>query len=100
MESPRLRTNELQSFLLLSSSIVYLKLIGSIDTFDGKQWEEFIQLNLPHFDQFELSILCHQMIKVNVEHLQSIIELFRSRFWIEHKKCFIQCRWDHRNRCD
>ena len=47
-----LRMNELESFLLLTPSLSYLKLIGTIETFDGKRWEEFVQVNLSHLEQF------------------------------------------------
>ena len=81
-----LSINELESFLLLTPSLSYLKLIGTIETFDGKRWEDFIKLNLPHLDQFQFDVRC--------SHIQWKIKSFRSPFWVEHKKWFVQCQWD------
>ena len=86
--------NQLESFLCLTPSLSSLKLIGRCLIFDGKRWEEFIQVNLPHLDQFQFDVRCHQMPKQTREDFHSIIESFRSPFWIEHKKWFVQCQWD------
>ena len=87
-----LRMNELESFLLLTPSLSYLKLIGTIETFNGKRWEEFVQVNLPHLDQFQFDIRC--------SHIQWMMKSFRSPFWVEHKKWFVQCQWDPAKSCD
>ncbi|CAF4373806.1 unnamed protein product, partial [Adineta steineri] len=39
--------DELESFLLLTPSLIHLKLIGGRGMLDGKKWEELIQRNLP-----------------------------------------------------
>ena len=41
---------QLESFLSLTPSIVYLKLLGNCLVFDGKRWEDFIQVNLAHLN--------------------------------------------------
>ena len=81
--------NELESFLFLTPSVSYLKLKGRIDTFDGKRWEEFLQVNLPHLDQFQFDIICHKMPKQTREDLELILQSYRSSFWIEYKKWFV-----------
>ncbi|CAF4087850.1 unnamed protein product [Rotaria sp. Silwood2] len=53
MQDLRVTIDELESFLLLTSSLVYLKLIGGEEMLDGKRWEQFIQINLPQLDKFE-----------------------------------------------
>jgi hypothetical protein len=45
--------DELESFLVLTSSLVYLKLIIGGDMLDGKRWEEFVEIYLPHLNKFE-----------------------------------------------
>ena len=100
VENANLSVNELESFLLLSPSLVYLKLIGRCETFDGKRWKEFIQVNLPHLDQFQFDVVCHKMTEQTREDFQSILQSFRCSFWIEHKKWFVQCQWNPANSSD
>ncbi|CAF4285532.1 unnamed protein product [Rotaria sp. Silwood2] len=45
--------NELELFLLLTPSFVYLKLIGVGQMLDGKRWEQFIGINLSELGKFE-----------------------------------------------
>ena len=80
-----LSINELESFLLLTPSLSYLKLIGRCSKFDGKRWEEFVRTNLPHLNQFQFDIR---------QDIQWMIRSFRSPFWVEDKKWFVQCQWD------
>ena len=81
--------NELESFLFSTPSLSYLKLLGTIHTFDGKRWEDFVQVNLPHLDQFEFDIICRKMTKQTREDLELILQSYRSSFWMEHKKWFV-----------
>ena len=64
--------DQLQSFLLLTPSLIYLKLIGEDCVFDGKRWEEFIQINLPHLDKFEFFITSQTLNNQTHEDLQLI----------------------------
>ena len=70
-----------------------MKIIGRCSEFDGKRWEDFIQVNLPHLDQFQFVFFFHKMKEQTREDFQKIIQSFRSPFWVEHKKWFVQCQW-------
>ncbi|CAF4774864.1 unnamed protein product, partial [Rotaria sp. Silwood2] len=47
------KIDELESLLLLTPSLLHLKLIGGQEMPDGKRWEEFIHRNLSQLDKFE-----------------------------------------------
>ena len=85
--------NELESFLLLTPSLSYLKLMGTVDRFDGKRWEDFVQVNLPYLNQFKFDLFCLDMMEETHEDLERILQSFRSSFWIEHKKWFIAMKF-------
>ena len=97
-----LEMNELNSFLLLTPSLSYLKLLGHYWRFDGKRWEDFVQVNLPHLEQFQFNIQCWQfgMIERTRGDFERIMKSFRSPFWVEDKKWFVQCQWDPENSSD
>ena len=96
IEARCLGMNEINSFLLLTPSLSYLKLLGWCSEFDGKRWEEFIQVNLPHLEQFQFNLRCCPggMIEQTREDIERIMKSFRSPFWLEEKKWFVQCQWD------
>ncbi|CAF3864380.1 unnamed protein product [Adineta steineri] len=81
--------DRLESFLMLTPSLIYLKLIGKECVTDGKRWEQFIQINLPHLDTFQFFMDIKKPIGQTREDLQIILDSFRSSFWIEYKKWFI-----------
>ena len=89
-----MQMNELESFLFLTPSLSYLKLIGKYSKFHGKRWEQFIQVNLPHLEQFQFDIRSSQWIQQTPDDCKTMIESFRSPFWVEDKKWFVQCQWD------
>ena len=99
IEEVRWTMNELESFLLLTPSLSCLKLIGLCWDFDGKRWEEFVQVNLPHLDQFQFDIKCHQAIREPRVDFERIMQSFRSPFWVEDKKWFVQCQWHPFDSC-
>ncbi|CAF0890956.1 unnamed protein product [Rotaria sordida] len=86
--------DQLESFLLLMPSLIYLKIIGQRCIFDGKRCEQFIQVNLPNLNNFEFFIEISKPINQTQEDLQLIIESFRSSFWIEYKKWFVICQFN------
>jgi len=55
--------DELEPFLLLTPSLVYLKLIGGKKMMDGKRWEEFIPINLPSLEN--LSFISRSTLYLN-----------------------------------
>jgi hypothetical protein len=85
---------KLQTFLLLTPSLIYLKLIDKHVLFNGKQWEEFIQINLLQLDKFEFFIEAPILDGQTRESLDVIIQSFRSPFWIEYKKWFVACEFN------
>ncbi|CAF3677673.1 unnamed protein product [Rotaria sp. Silwood1] len=86
----------LESFLSLTPSLVYLKLIGEHFMFDGKRWEQFIEINLLNLDKFEFYLDYWSLEKKTSADLELIIASFRTPFWIEHKKWFVTCALDIR----
>jgi hypothetical protein len=89
--------NDLESFLLFTPTLIHLKLLGEGSLYDGKRWEEFIQVNLTHLDKFEFIFIFRRLIAYTPEELQSIIQSFQSQFWIEDKKWFVTCQF-HSNK--
>ncbi|CAF1194965.1 unnamed protein product, partial [Rotaria sordida] len=87
--------DELESFLLLTSSLVYLKLIGVGHMLDGKRWEQFIEINLPELDKFEFYFNEWTSTDQTRTDLELIIASFQTLFWIEHKKWFVACEYEH-----
>jgi hypothetical protein len=93
LEGLDMTIDQVEAFLLLTPSLIYLKLIGSYCVFDGKRWEEFIQVNLPHLYKFEFFISFWRLNDQTHDDLQLIIESFQTPFWIEHKKWFVACEF-------
>ncbi|CAF1104696.1 unnamed protein product [Rotaria sordida] len=93
IEQLNITIDKLESFLSLTPSLVYLKFIGEGSVFDGKRWEQFIQINLSHLDTFEFFINIEMLTGQTREDLELLIEPFRSPFWIEYKKWFIACEF-------
>ncbi|CAF3952343.1 unnamed protein product [Adineta steineri] len=81
--------DRLESLLMLTPSLIYLKLIGKECVTDGKRWEQFIQINLPHLDKFHFFMDIKKPIGQTREDLQIILDSFRSSFWTKYKKWFI-----------
>ena len=83
------RFSELQNFIRITPNLRYLKLLGRSWLNNGREWEEFIQLNLPHLNQFEFFICSLYLYKSERTTLKNFIDSFRSSFWIEHKRWFV-----------
>ncbi|CAF1382834.1 unnamed protein product [Rotaria sp. Silwood1] len=93
IENLDVNIDQLESFVFLMPSLIYLKLIGQQYVFDGKRWEQFIQISLPNLNNFEFFIDISNSISQTQENLQLIIDSFRSPFWIEYKKWFVACQY-------
>ena len=83
------RFSELQNFIRITPNLRYLKLLGRSWLNNGREWEEFIQLNLPHLNQFEFFICSLYLYKSERTTLKNFIDSFRSSFWIEHKRWLV-----------
>lgn len=93
LENSDTSIDDLELFLSLTPSLVYFKLVGQC-LFNGQRWEEFIQINLPHLNQFEFFVDSMQSYEQIRGNLETIIQSFQSPFWIEHKKWFVGCEYD------
>ena len=89
--------DELESFLLLTPSLVHLKLISWKKVLDGKRWEEFFQRNLPHLNKLNKFEFCFsecRSTKQTPADLELMIASFQTPFWIENKKWFIMSEYE------
>ncbi len=83
--------DKVESFLLLTPSLVYLKLVGGKQMMDGKRWKEFIEINLSQLAKFEFYFTEWRSTIQTLADVELIIASFQTPFWIEHKKWFITC---------
>ena len=88
------RMEDLETLLLLVPSLTHFKLIGSGDFFDGNRWEQFIQTNLSFLNRFELFVHNSRHVQYNQTDVDTIIDLFRTPFWLEHKNWFLTCEYN------
>jgi hypothetical protein len=93
LENLSVNIDELELFLSLTSSLIYLKLFAGRYMFNGKRWEEFIQINLPYLDRFEFYFSDLKSKKQTMKDLKLMITPFQTSFWIEHKKWFVTCEY-------
>ncbi|CAF0929656.1 unnamed protein product [Rotaria sordida] len=91
LENLRANVNNLELLLSSMTSLTYLKLIGLGHFLNGNRWEQFIQTNLPCLKKFELFVQEWKDVDYTSVDIEAIIELFRTSFWIEHKKWFFTC---------
>ncbi|CAF2680320.1 unnamed protein product [Rotaria sp. Silwood2] len=62
---------------------------------DGHQWEQIIRDHLIKLKRFRLKLTRKLKNDRNWEqHLDELIDSFRSRFWLEERRWFVQCDWD------
>jgi hypothetical protein len=86
--------DRLELFLSLTPSLTYLKLIGKGNFLDGNRWEQFIQTNLSLLNKFELFVQERRDVTFGRLTIESIISSYRTSFWLEHKKWFVNCEID------
>ena len=86
----RMSIDHLEYVLFLTSSLTHLKLVGYGAYEDGKRWEQFIQLNLPHLKKFEFFFTITLVNFPQPSYVESILSSFRSSFWLEQKKWIVQ----------
>jgi hypothetical protein len=91
----RLSTGDLESFLSLTPSLEYLKVISSRSMFDsifdGSFWEQFIQTKLLRLDRFEFFFAYLAGKNADLLNLKSIIFPFGAPFWLNDKHWFVTC---------
>ena len=90
----RLTMDKLEVLLSLLPSITYLDLTSSGKPYEFvrrlSQWEGFIQSKLPKLYQLEFFIFCYCS---NWENFESLIDAFRTPFWLEDKRWFVTCQF-------
>jgi hypothetical protein len=82
--------------LSLTPSIEHLQLIRSVElnvfTSYLPQWEKFVKTKLPLLYKFEFFLVDHRMFfNAAPVDTESVINPFRTSFWIETKKWFVIC---------
>jgi hypothetical protein len=92
----RVTIDVVESLLLMTSSIVYLKLIGGENMMNGKRWEQFITKNLSQLNKFEFYFTEQRSPVQTEEDLKPILSSFQTPFWIEYKKWFTICEYHKR----
>ena len=81
--------DDLTYVLSMTPSLVHLQLVGRRAYGDGKRWEQFIQLNLPHLEKFEFFFEIN-LDKSATSNIESIGSSFQTPFWLEQKKWIVQ----------
>jgi hypothetical protein len=83
--------HDVESFLLLTPSLVHLKLVGGKTMLDGKRWEQFIEINLQQLNKFEFYFIESRLTDQTPTDVELIIASFQTLFWIQRKKWFVTC---------
>ncbi|CAF3418498.1 unnamed protein product [Rotaria sp. Silwood2] len=91
LENLRANIDNLELLLSLMNSLTYLKLIGFGHFLNGNRWEQFIQTNLPFLNKFELFVQEWRDVNYTAANVETVIALFQTSFWVEHKKWFCTC---------
>jgi len=91
IEQLDMMVDKVQAFLLLTPSLVYLKLVGGKKMMDGKRWKEFIEINLSRLAKFEFYFTEYRSIIQTLADVELIIASFQTPFWIKGKKWFVTC---------
>lgn len=62
---------------------------------DGSQWEQIIVDHLPKLKVFELRMtLPRHASERKRRQVDELLKSFRTRFWLEERRWFVQCEWD------
>ena len=87
-----LSMDEIESLLLLTPSLVHLRLEGSADdaVFHADRWETLIRTTVPSLDRFEFCFRSQ-----NHRVIQGCALRFRTSFWRDEKRWPVHCLYDH-----
>ncbi len=93
----RLSTEDLESLLSLTPSIVHFKMVSTRSVFDSvfdaTFWEKFVQTKLICFNKFEFFFTYFVQENTITPSLESIISLFQAPFWLNDKHWFVTCEY-------
>jgi hypothetical protein len=101
-EDGRMEISKLDQCFTLTPCLTYLKLIGTgtlfTSSFDGYQWEKILQTKLHSLKTFEFffSILTYSNYRSH--NIESLINSYRTSFWLERINCFITCDYIQNSR--
>jgi hypothetical protein len=91
----RLSTEDLESLLSLTPSLVHFKMVSTRSVFDSvfdaTFWEKFVQTKLLCFNRFEFFFTYSVEENTIMPSLESIISPFRAPFWLNDKHWFVTC---------
>ncbi|CAF1271955.1 unnamed protein product [Rotaria sordida] len=96
-EDSELSMDTLGWFLSSIPSLIYLKLEGRpfmYDSIFGQiRLENFIQTKLHHLEKFEFffRFVYSEVIQNRSTSIETRLEQFRTPFWLENKRCFVNC---------
>ena len=81
---------DLEHLLALTPSLTHLKVVEKGAYGDGKRWEQFIPLNLPHLTKFEFFFTINLPNSYSPADVESIVSTFQSPFWLDQKKWIVR----------
>ncbi|UJR38730.1 hypothetical protein I4U23_031395 [Adineta vaga] len=88
----KLTIDQLEFILYFTPLLTHLYIRNSKSRFDCfqrlSQWENFIQKNLVYLYKFQFSLTCEDF---HINHIETLINAFRSSFWLEEKSWPIIC---------
>ncbi|UJR16939.1 hypothetical protein I4U23_003837 [Adineta vaga] len=86
--------DHLESFLRVMPSLTRLQLNGNGNFLDGHRWEKFIAKHLPLLNKFQFCFNENRVKQWDFPDMQSIIESFRTIFWLNTKRWFVTCEYN------
>ncbi|CAF1463421.1 unnamed protein product [Adineta steineri] len=92
ISSPKLMINT----LFRMPNLVHLNIESSFIYFDGNQWKDIIQNNLPKLKIFHLNMTYeYKNLKNKENQVDTILDTYRNSFWIDEHQWFMGCLWDN-----
>lgn len=89
----KMDTNELELLFSCMPSVRRLKLHGRHESvnflFDGSYWKQMISRCLPQLQEFKFDFITRSFNEN--DEIESIIDSFRTSFWLEEKCWFVSC---------
>ncbi|CAF3668904.1 unnamed protein product [Rotaria sp. Silwood1] len=86
-----IKIDKLECLLSLTTSLVHLQLTSQVLIFDNSRWEHFIIRTLPLLEKFEFFFSQTFWLAYSPIYIESLIVPFRTRFWLNEKRWFINC---------
>ncbi|CAF0748325.1 unnamed protein product [Adineta steineri] len=102
VKDSHLQMNQLELLLPLTPSLINLQLIGTVSSsdtiLDGSRWEHFIQTKLPLLQNFVFFLRSKTEKNLNSTNIESLIDKFRTMFWLKEKSWFVTCNYIDKTR--